>query len=293
MRESAARTTVVIATRNRVAQLVTTLRQHRKCTPDSPIIVVDNASTDGTAHTVRHEFPHVRLLRTPRNMGAAARNLGVLCARTPYIAFSDDDSWWEADSLQRTEQALDAHPRLGLIAARTLVGPDNRPDPITEAMAHSPLHSDRALPGPPILGFLACAAAVRRAAFLEVGGFSSLLFFVAEERLLSYDLAAAGWSLAYLDTVVTHHHPAADRPDNQQRHSTERRNRALIAWMRRPRREAIAATRALLRESPNSTTALTALGGLLRRLPRALAQRHTLPAEVEQQIAALRTARPE
>ncbi|WP_420810148.1 glycosyltransferase family 2 protein [Halopolyspora algeriensis] len=291
MREPVAtRTTIVIATRNRVTELMTTLRHHRQRSPESPVIVVDNASTDGTAAAVRHRFPEVRLLRARRNMGATARNLGVLCARTPYIAFSDDDSWWAAGSLGRAEAILDDHPRLALIAARPLVGPENRPDPITELMAHSPLRSDRPLPGPAVLGFMACAAVVRREAFLGVGGFHPLLFFVAEERLLSYDLAAAGWSLAYVDTVITHHHPSGQRPGSRQRHSVERRNLALIAWMRRPWREAFAETRALLRESPRSSTALRALGGTLRRLPRALARRRALPAEVERQIATLRTA---
>ena len=43
-----------------------------------------------------------------------------------------------------------------------------------------------------VLGFLACTCVIRRAAFLGVGGFSELLFFIGEERLLAYDLAAAG-----------------------------------------------------------------------------------------------------
>ncbi len=57
-----------------------------------------------------------------------------------------------------------------------------------------------------MLGFLACSAVLRRRAFCEVGGFSRLLFFVGEERLLCYDLAAAGWERAYLHDVVAHHH---------------------------------------------------------------------------------------
>ena len=69
----------------------------------------------------------------------------------------------------------------------TLVGPGREPDPVNETMAASPLREGG---GAAVLGFLACACVVRKAAFVGVGGFSELLFFVGEERLLAYDLAA-------------------------------------------------------------------------------------------------------
>jgi hypothetical protein len=49
------------------------------------------------------------------------------------------------------------------------------------------------LPGPPVLGFIACGGIVRRAAFLEVGGFNSRLGVGGEEELLAVDLTARGW----------------------------------------------------------------------------------------------------
>ena len=98
--------------------------------------------------------------------GAVARTIGVHLARTPYVAFSDDDSWWEPGALARAAELFDAHPRLGLIAARVLVGADRVPDPINAAMAGSPLPSEPGLPGPSVLGFLACAA------ILIIGGSS-------------------------------------------------------------------------------------------------------------------------
>ena len=88
-----------------------------------------------------------------RNVGAAVRNAGVRRARTPYVAFSDDDSWWQPGALRRAAAALDADPRLGLVAARTLVGPGCEPDPVNEAMAASRLREGG---GAAVLGFLAC-----------------------------------------------------------------------------------------------------------------------------------------
>jgi glycosyltransferase involved in cell wall biosynthesis len=85
------RVTVVIATRNRRPELIRSLRQLRALSPAPPVVVVDNGSTDGTVHAVREQFTGTVVLALPRNYGAPARNLGVIAARTPYVAFSDDD----------------------------------------------------------------------------------------------------------------------------------------------------------------------------------------------------------
>src|SRR4051812_28359353 len=107
--------TVVIATRNRADALCRTL-QRLTALPDRPaaVVVVDNASDDGTAAVVADRFPSVRVLRRPRNEGAVARNHGVAAAPTPYVAFSDDDSWWAPGALSRAQTVLQHHPRLAL-----------------------------------------------------------------------------------------------------------------------------------------------------------------------------------
>jgi GT2 family glycosyltransferase len=279
--------TVVIATRNRCPELIRTLRHLHGLTPTPPVVVVDNGSTDGTVQAVLEQFTGVVLLALQRNHGAPARNVGVLAARTPYVAFSDDDSWWAPGALHRATTVLDSHPRLGLVAARTLVGPSDRPDPINQLMAISPLPRFPGAPGPSVLGFLACSAVLRRQAFCEVGGFSRVLFFVGEERLLCYDLAAAGWERAYLDDVVAHHHPSAHRPDPQRRRVAELRNALLTAVLRRPRRVAVAAATALARDSVCDATARSALREAVARLPAALRRRVVLPAAVEEQVRML------
>ncbi|MFN2494289.1 MAG: glycosyltransferase family 2 protein [Pseudonocardiaceae bacterium] len=282
--------TVVIATRNRRPELTRTLGKLHELTPPPPVVVVDNGSSDGTAQAVREEFREVTVLALRRNHGAPARNLGVLATRTPYIAFSDDDSWWAPGALQRATQVLDAHPRLGLVAARTLVGPDQRPDPLNPVLAASPLLRSPDSPGPSVLGFLACSAVLRKRAFCAVGGFSKLLFFVGEERLLSYDLAAAGWNLAYLQDVVAYHHPSTHRPDRGHRQVAEQRNALLTAVLRRPLRVAVATGAVLARKSVHDVGARRALGGALIRLPTALRGRVVLPPAVEEQIRLLEDA---
>ncbi|MBF6164870.1 glycosyltransferase family 2 protein [Streptomyces gardneri] len=284
-----AKTTVVIATRNRASELARTLTELCALRPRPPIVVLDNASVDDTAGEAE-AFPDVKVLRLNRNLAAAARNLGVALARTPYVAFSDDDSWWAADALPEAERVLDAYPRLGLVAGRTLVGADERDDPVNELMATSPLGHHPELPGPSVLGFLACAAIVRREAYLQAAGFSPLLHFGAEERLLSLDLAACGWDLCYVAQVRAHHHPSARRPPPAWRRRAEQRNNALIAWMRRPLRRCAAESAVLLRRAARDPAALRAVAGFLGRLPWALAQRRRLPPEVERQARILELA---
>jgi len=279
--------TVVIATRDRRQELLRTLQHLHELTPPPPIVVVDNGSTDGTAHAVRTQFTDVIVLVLRRNYGAPARNLGVLAATTRYVAFSDDDSWWAPGALQRATAVLDSHPRLGLVAARTLVGPTQRPDPVNAVMAASPLPRPPNAPGPSVLGFLACSAVLRRQAFSEVGGFSDLLFFVGEERLLCYDLATAGWERVYLNDVVAHHHPCAHRPEPEHRRVLELRNALLTAVLRRPRPVAVATASKLARDSGRDAAARRALREALVRLPVALRRRAPLPATVEHQVRML------
>ncbi|MBY8852153.1 glycosyltransferase, partial [Saccharothrix sp. MB29] len=138
------------------------------------------------------DFPRVRVLALGHNVGASARNRGVRAADTPYVAFCDDDSWWAPGALDRAEELFREHPALGLVAARVVVEPEGREDPVCAEMASSPLGRGGDLPGPRVLGFICCASIVRREAFLRVGGFNPVLFFPGEERLFSWDMAAAG-----------------------------------------------------------------------------------------------------
>ncbi|WP_443222814.1 glycosyltransferase family 2 protein [Streptomyces sp. 4N509B] len=284
---------MVIATRNRAARLAGTL-ERLTALPERPdVLVVDNASGDDTARVVADRFPDVRLLRLPTNRGALARNDGVRALpHHPYVAFSDDDSWWEPGALAEAARLLDAEPSLGLVAARTLVAPDRFPDPLNAALAGSPLGHGRGagrrdgLPGPPVLGFLGCAAVVRRSAFLAVGGYHALLFFGAEETLLAYDLAAAGWVSCYAPQVTAVHEPAEGgrRPG---RGALVLRNETLTSWLRRPLPVALRATWRLARRATADPAARQALGQLSVRLPAALRARRRLPRDVERDIRLL------
>jgi GT2 family glycosyltransferase len=281
--------TAVIATRDRCAELCATL-ERLSALPEQPgIIVVDNGSRDGTAPAVRRAFPHVELITLKRNRGACARNVGVRRAGTPYVALSDDDSWWEPGALARAVAVLDASPRTGVLAAATLVGPQAAPDPINALMAGSPLGRG-SLPGPRVLGFLGCGAVARRQAYLAAGGYSRLLFIGGEEELLAYDLAAQGWPVSYRDDVIVHHWPSPAR-DARRRHAQQTRNRVLVAWLRRPLPRAIGETVRLARTAARDPIARRAFAGTMLRLPAALLRRRRLPSWVEDDIRLLEAGR--
>lgn len=275
--------TVVVASRNRRDHVIATVRRLRALPEQPPVIVIDDGSSDGTAAAVRSAFsdPGVVVLAPGSHRGvAAARNVGVRAALTPYVAFADDDSWWAPGALGRVGAYFAAHPRLGLIAARILVGHEARIDPTCVAMAASPLPAE-GLPGPRVLGFVACGAAVRRRAYLDAGGFPEPYIIGGEERPLALALAAAGWDLAYLEDVVAHHHPAAAARDSaRSRDRRVARNDIWTAWRHRPAASAVRETVEIVRAVPAADRAAL-LGAAFAGLAWALRTRTPVPPEVE------------
>ena len=170
-----------------------------------------------------------------------------------------------------------------MLAARVLVGPEERDDPTNGAMAAAPLGREPDLPGPSILGFLACGVVVRRSAFLEVGGFDDVVFFHGEEERVALDLAAAGWGLAYVPELVVHHHPSPAR-ELGGRAALAVRNRVLVAVQRRPWRVVAHEVGRAVCSGPVGRAGARAA---LRRAPRALAARRRLPGPVERARARL------
>lgn len=248
--------------------------------PERPsVVVVDNASLAGSAPPAFDE-PGVEVVRLSRNLGGAARTVGVRRVASPHVAFSDDDSWWAPGALAEAADILDAHPRLGLVAARVLVGSQESEDPVCEAMRSSPLPHRPDLPGPPVLGFVACGAVVRRSAFLEVGGFHPRFGIGGEEELLALDLAAAGWDLAYVDRLVAHHHPSPTR-DPAARRRGQLRNALWSAWLRRPAGAAARATLRLMAGHDRRREAPGALMDAVRGVRWVARERRTVPPAVE------------
>ena len=272
--------TVVLITRNRRDELLRTLRDMTTLPEAAPIIVVDNASTDGTPDAVATEFPGVDVVSLTENLGAHARNLGVERVRTRHVAFCDDDTRWQPGALRQAVEYLDSHPGLGAVVGRCLVEPELREDPLTPQLRHSPVPGPSWLPGPALLGVLAGLSTFRVDAFRAVGGFDSRLWLGGEEELLALDLAAAGWRICWAEDVVIHHRPSPQRAATRRR-QLGLRNTLWTLGLRRPAWSVFRRGARILRSAPADRVTLGALVEALRGLPWVLRDRDVVPAHVE------------
>lgn len=195
------------------------------------VIVVDNASDDGSAERVRTTFPECRLLELDRNVGfGGGNNLGAKLAQGDFLLLLNSDAWLEADALPRLLSALEEDPGLGLVAPQ-LRYPDGRlqfawaPETgvVGEALqmlrnrfesrrlAHRmPPRWLRPLLGPAWLS--AACVLIRRSAFEAVGGFDENFFLYFEDVDLSRRLRQAGWRLGLVPEAKAYHVKGGSRP---------------------------------------------------------------------------------
>ena len=273
---------VVIATRDRRDRVLATLARVIALPERPRIVVVDDASCDDTARAIAERFRQVDVVRLPRARGAAARNVGVKRLATPYVAFLDDDSWWSPGALTLAAAELDAQRRLAVVAARVLVGDEERLDPACATMGRSPL-------GDEVLGFVACAAVVRRDAFLAAGGFHPRYGLGGEEGRLAVALAAAGWQLRYIPHVVAHHHPAGTGP-RAGRVARVLRNDLWTVWSVRPPAAAARASVRLIRRGGLRPETAAGVVGALRGAAWIARERRPVPPALEAKLSLLDAA---
>jgi GT2 family glycosyltransferase len=248
-----------------------------------PLVAVDNASADDTVQVLRDRG--IEPIELPENIGAAARNVGVQRAPTPYVAMCDDDGWFEADGLEIAADLLDHHPTLALVNARILVGADERLDPISAEMADSPLPSPAGLPGAALLGFMAGAVVVRRSAYLEVGGYDPRFFIGGEEETLSFRLAKAGWQMQYVPEVVVHHRPSLANVTRLRGYGL--RNTLWNAWLHRRPGNALRWTVFTLADRPKNRDWLRGVAMAVRGLPWILRERAPMGRALDEQLQVL------
>jgi GT2 family glycosyltransferase len=182
--------TFLIAAYNRRDVLLNTLRQLRRCGLPPELfetILVDNASTDGTADAVAVAFPEVVLIREKINRGACAKNSGLPFARGRFVVFLDDDSYPLPGSLARMIRHFEANPSLG-----AAVFDIQLPDGSRECSAYPNV-------------FIGCGTGFRRRALSQVGGLPEDFFMQAEEYDLSLRLLGAGWDVRRFDDLHVAH----------------------------------------------------------------------------------------
>jgi GT2 family glycosyltransferase len=272
------RIAIAMLTYNRREEVLRSLARLTSLAEQPKIVLVDNASTDGTIEAVNEAFANVEIIAAGKNLGAAGRNLALRRLDAPYVALSDDDTWWELGSLKRAADLFDEYPRLAVTTARVLVGPEEGLDPTCLVMEASPFAGEPDMPGLPLLGFLAGASVVRREAFLECGGFSDRLFLGGEEQWLAADLASRGWWPCYVPELVVHHHPSPREAARRRWH--EVRNALWFAWLRRPTRSALGRTVWLTKNKPFGDVWRGSMAAIVG-LPKVWYLRDIVPPHVE------------
>lgn len=117
---------VVIVSYNTCGHLAGCIASIQATAAASEIIVVDNASGDGSAAMVRGRFPAVRVMENQRNIGfAAAVNQGASLAHGRYLLLLNPDTRVESTAIARMTAFMDTHPAIGVCAPENRNGADH------------------------------------------------------------------------------------------------------------------------------------------------------------------------
>jgi GT2 family glycosyltransferase len=217
------------------------------------ILVVDNASPDGSGARLAARFPHWPHLQTDANLGYAGGNqLGIAWALergAQAILLMNDDAELRPGCLAALRQALAADPTLGACAP---------------TVVHAPPHDDRVWwgggtfvphkaigvhrnagalvqtvrsghpPSVPQTALSGCVLLLRSQALRAAGGLRPEFFCYVEDTELSVRLVAGGWTLAWVPAAVAVHHlPYPEAPPSPWAITQRDRNRRLLArlWL--------------------------------------------------------------
>jgi GT2 family glycosyltransferase len=180
------------------------------------IIVVDNASDDGSLDGLDARFPSVEFMRSAENLGfAAANNLAVrMSDDCEFVALLNPDAFPEPKWLETLLAAAAAHPECAVFGSRLVLADDDGTLDGTGDEYHvsgtawrrdqgASAHVER----PEGETFSACAAAAlyRREAFLAAGGFDETFFCYYEDTDLAFRLRLAGHRCLYVPGAVARH----------------------------------------------------------------------------------------
>jgi N-acetylglucosaminyl-diphospho-decaprenol L-rhamnosyltransferase len=205
---------------------------------DWEIVVVDNASDDGSAEMVAREFPSVRLLTNSTNRGFAAANNQAIAASTgEYVLLLNSDAVALPGSIEAMVGVLDARPTVAVVGGQLLNADGSFqssyadfPTLLGELLLACKLASlvyGRHYPSYPpgksqverCAGWVSGAfLMVRRKAIASVGMLDEEYFMYTEETDWCYRMRKAGWQVAYLPTAKARHVVGASS-----RRATERR----------------------------------------------------------------------
>jgi N-acetylglucosaminyl-diphospho-decaprenol L-rhamnosyltransferase len=183
------------------------------------VVVLDNASEDGSAEAVAELFPWARVIAQPFRAGFGANHNAIIRATTGrYVYVLNEDATVEPGSFEQLVGYLDANPKVAALAPRIRY-PDGReqasawrfPTPGAAALgaltlARAGIVESGGNETRRVDWAMACALLVRRAALDEVGVFDEGFFIYLEETDLAKRFEAAGYETHYFPAVTAFHH---------------------------------------------------------------------------------------
>jgi GT2 family glycosyltransferase len=180
------------------------------------VILVDNASTDGSVKFVKENFPLVRVIELNENVGfSKGNNIGVSNSIGELIAFLNNDTEVNKDWLYELKKAADEHPEASFFASKILFF-DKR-DIIDSAGDFFSLkgygykrgHGEKDIgqynKEEIIFGVCGCACMFRKEVFKELGGFDEDFFAYCEDVDLNFRCNIRGYKCLYVPTAITYH----------------------------------------------------------------------------------------
>ena len=183
------------------------------------IILVDNASTDGTVEFVRARFPQVRIVTLAENHGfAGGNNAGAREARGPLVAFLNNDTVPGSGWLRALRDGIDAKSGLLLVTSRIVYMHDagvidSAGDGLLRGGGAFKRHhgepADAAGTSEEVFGVCGAACLMPKAVFDELGGFDEDFFASHEDVDLSYRARLRSYRCRYVADAIVRHHGSA------------------------------------------------------------------------------------
>jgi GT2 family glycosyltransferase len=214
------------------------------------VIVVDNASSDGSPDMVTEEFPEVTLIRSKENLGfARGNNLGIERASGSWLALVNSDVVVHPGCLEQLAHYLETHREVGLTGPR-VIGPDGRLQPTyrqlptiwstaCRSLALDKIFSrltkrklNRWVNGRPVQVEVlsGCFWVARREAVAQVGGLDERFFFYAEDLDWCKRFGDAGWKVVFVPTATATHFGGGSSGAAPLRYSIELLRANLAYW---------------------------------------------------------------
>ncbi len=174
---------------------------------EKEVIIVDNASTDGSAEAIRNNYPSIHLITNETNRGfAAANNQALKLSKGRYIFFLNPDTEYLPSTFQYMISFMDQNPHIGLAGVK-MINPDGTPQ--ESFSRHYPGQSETSTELLGLKGNLAWvlgAGMVARAELLKrTGGFNEDFFVYGEDQDLCLNIRKMGYEIGFLDFIVVVH----------------------------------------------------------------------------------------